>query len=435
MSKIKVSTIQNPSSGTDDLNIDINGNVGIGTTSPANLLHLNNDATTGTDVSYFRCEANSSNFQIKCDDMSNTNSGWAFVTGASESVRFVQGAGEALKIDSSGNVGIGSTSPAQNLDVASTNNIAYALDGWALAGKGDSSDILFGGILGSQFDTLKLYTSGSERMRIDSAGRLLVGNSSDVSGGTASTAIQISSTGGGYLGLARNDVSVVAGNGIGGLRFYANDPSAFNKVAELSCAADGTHALDDYPTRLLFSTTAVGANSPTERMRISQNGSFNCYTSSNNGFSVRTSAGAGTGAYIYQAYRSASSTTSGTIVYRVYSNGTYATISDATQKKNISTARDGYLKDLNALRVVKYHWNEQDDSEQKELGLIAQEVETVFPGLIAKFDSDSGETIKGVKSSVLTFMLIKALQEATERIETLEASNTALEQRLTDAGL
>ena len=205
MSKIKVSTIQNPSSGTDDLNIDINGNVGIGTTSPANLLHLNNDATTGTDVSYFRCEANSSNFQIKCDDMSNTNSGWAFVTGASESVRFVQGAGEALKIDSSGNVGIGSTSPAQNLDVASTNNIAYALDGWALAGKGDSSDILFGGILGSQFDTLKLYTSGSERMRINQNG--LVTNKTSGTFGSITTngwTLGPQADGGGYFILKRD---------------------------------------------------------------------------------------------------------------------------------------------------------------------------------------------------------------------------------------
>jgi len=91
-------------------------------------------------------------------------------------MRFYTNASERMRIDSSGNVGIGTTSPAQKLDVTSTNNIAYALDGWALAGKGDSSDILIGGILPSQFDTFSFYTSGSERMRIRSTGGVMIGN-------------------------------------------------------------------------------------------------------------------------------------------------------------------------------------------------------------------------------------------------------------------
>ncbi len=86
------------------------------------------------------------------------------------------GDGSFVTANSSGHVGIGTSTPAQNLDVTSTDNIAYALDGWALAGKGDSSDILFGGILGSQFDTLKCYTSGSERMRIGSSGDVNINN-------------------------------------------------------------------------------------------------------------------------------------------------------------------------------------------------------------------------------------------------------------------
>ena len=97
----------------------------------------------------------------------DTDTGLVYGT---DEVQVVTGGTTRATVDSSGNIGIGRTSPAQNLDVASTNNIAYALDGWALAGKGDSSDILLGGILGSQFDTLKVYTSGSEKLRIQSGG-------------------------------------------------------------------------------------------------------------------------------------------------------------------------------------------------------------------------------------------------------------------------
>ena len=106
----------------------------------------------------------------------------------------------------------------------------------------------------------------------------------------------------------------------------------------------------------------------------------------------------------------------------LFSNGTLGGTSDETLKKNIETTRDGYLEDLSKLRVVKYNWKTQDDSDPRELGLIAQEVEQVFPGLIQEVDATEGEgRIKTIKASVLPYMLLKALQEAVERIESLEA--------------
>ena len=150
------------------------------------------------------------------------------------------------------------------------------------------------------------------------------------------------------------------------------------------------------------------------------------------GWSFRTGASASGTIEIIYCTRNASNTTNGTGVFSVYSNGTYATLSDQTQKKNIETTRDGYLDDLNKLRVVKYNWNEQEDNEPKELGLIAQEVEQVFPGLINDMRSEEGELPKkGVKAGVLPYMLIKALQEATARIEAQNTTIASLEARLT----
>ena len=60
-------------------------------------------------------------------------------------------------------------------------------------------------------------------------------------------------------------------------------------------------------------------------------------------------------------------------------NGTQNFTSDERLKKNIETTRDGYLEDLAKLRVVKYNWHNHEDDTPKELGLIAQEVEKVFP--------------------------------------------------------
>jgi hypothetical protein len=96
----------------------------------------------------------------------------------------------------------------------------------------------------------------------------------------------------------------------------------------------------------------------------------------------------------------------------IYGNGTYATVSDQRLKKNIETTRDGYLNDLMNLRVVKYNWTSQADGESKELGVIAQEIEQTFPGLVQESTADGATTAyKQVKTSVLPFMLLKALQE------------------------
>ena len=102
----------------------------------------------------------------------------------------------------------------------------------------------------------------------------------------------------------------------------------------------------------------------------------------------------------------------------LYGNGTSSFGSDERIKKNIETTRDGYIEDIKNLRVVKYHWKNQDETTSKELGLIAQEVEQVFPGLIQEHELENvGEDIKHIKMSVIPFILIKGMQEQQALIE------------------
>ena len=97
-------------------------------------------------------------------------------------------------------------------------------------------------------------------------------------------------------------------------------------------------------------------------------------------------------------------------------NGVYGTISDLRLKENISDARN-YLADLLKLRVVKYSLKSEESDVATKIGFIAQEVEQVFPSLITTDTDDN----KSIKTSVLIPMLLKAIQELTARVQTLEA--------------
>lgn len=115
----------------------------------------------------------------------------------------------------------------------------------------------------------------------------------------------------------------------------------------------------------------------------------------------------------------------------LYGNGTSSFSSDSRLKKNIETTRDGYLEDVVKLRVVKYNWRNDEEGKPRELGLIAQEVEQVFPGLVQddkeKVSEDDETRYKSLKQSVLPFILLKAIQEQQAIITALTARVAALE--------
>jgi len=116
-------------------------------------------------------------------------------------------------------------------------------------------------------------------------------------------------------------------------------------------------------------------------------------------------------------------------LWYLYGNGTTSYTSDIRVKKNVETTRDGYLDDVSKLRVVKYNWYNDKDDTPRELGLIAQEVEQVFPGLVqdAAHPTKDGKIHKVLKASVLVPILIKALQEANIKIDALADRVAVLE--------
>jgi hypothetical protein len=102
-------------------------------------------------------------------------------------------------------------------------------------------------------------------------------------------------------------------------------------------------------------------------------------------------------------------------------NNSYGQISDIRLKENITDATPK-LEDIKKLKVKNFNLIGDD---LKQIGLIAQEVEEVFPGLVKEdkqpdVNGEEGGVYKSVKYSVLVPMLIKAMQEQQEQIDELK---------------
>jgi hypothetical protein len=193
--------------------IDSSGNVGIGTTSPAGLLHVKSTGTT-------RCfiEGNDGKSEIRTSNgtLSFFTNQDANVNGANRTVFYRNGANESMRIDESGNVGIGTSSPSEKLEVSgsakasggyffgSTSSYLYegAADAVNLRVGSDGPFVEFidagSNVLefGNASGQLALTTSGTERLRIDSSGNVGIGTSSpgyklDVLGGAENTFIRV----------------------------------------------------------------------------------------------------------------------------------------------------------------------------------------------------------------------------------------------------
>jgi hypothetical protein len=267
-----------------------------------------------------------------------------------------------------------------------------------------------------------------------------------------------------YLGLWKSrggalggTTIVQSGDSFAEIFFGGYDGSSAIPGASIRAVCDGTPGANDMPGRLVFSTTADGSNSVLERGRItsggyakfSHDGTYVNATTSQYEFRGNTTSAlalfdnrnASTPNGLYVDFSAATpdnntqyflycedSTTARVVLYSdgdgQNHDNSWGGISDERLKQDIVDANSQW-DDIKNLRVRKYRFKSdvEEGKEHAQIGLIAQEVLDVSPGLV----TGSEDTQFGVQYSVLYMKAVKALQEAMLRIESLEAKVAALE--------
>ena len=481
------------------MRIDSSGNVGIGTSSPSELLHVK--APSGSHAR-IRLEGGSGGYGGILDLRAETTGSGTdaagrirYFMGQSSQIAEISGQrgineyygtlafqtanngslATRLFISSSGNVGIGTTSPTAPLSFADTVGTAGDINKVSLYSNGGVPIYGFGSSAG-QLDYVsgnhhvfyrRVGTTSTEKARLDSSGRLLVGTSSALTVGDAQHLFQVESVsatphGGSFVrhggtsaaagaaitlgrsrGTSAGDVNAVNnGDTLGYIIFSGSNGTNFsNNAAWIKCEVDAepfsSGDTSDLPGRLVFSVTADGSASPSEAMRINNAGELLVgYTSDNGAYKLQVNS-------------------------QIFATSATIATSDGRYKENVASL-DGCVDLVKALRPVSFDWKAQEpitrvdeDGETvvvreahnfpdgKQVGFIAQEVEEVLAdkpwlGSVIKqnvrpavTDNDGNklapeEEFLGIAEGNLVAVLTSALKDAIGRIESLEAEVAAL---------
>ena len=478
--------------------------VGIGTSSPGdyasganNLVVGNTSAANGLTILTGTSNSGAINF---ADGTSGTDRGRIDYDHGDDRMRFYTASSQRAVIDSSGRLGIGTTSVSSRLHVLNPSggsgttevstierdNSGYFLKLYRNAGSGNAGGLIGADSVGTYYTgghttqnmlyidganaVMQFYTNNLERGRWDSSGRFLVGTSSarsniKVDSTSANTPlIQLEGSNNSYStsfsitnyntnsygpafalnaskGSQATPAAVSSGGDLGFVTFNGYDGTNFIPGAHIAAFVDGTPGANDMPGRLVFSTTADGASSPTERVRIPSGpyllvGTTVSGTDASRGvvlaadpsnetyLRVRHDSGASSGGW-FAGFQYNNSTV-GSITQNGTTGVTYNTSSDYRLKENIVAIANGITR-LQQLKPCAFNFISEPDRTVD--GFIAHEVQTVVPEAITgekdAVDDEGSPIYQGIDQSKLVPLLTAALQEAVAKIESLEARLTA----------
>ena len=319
---------------------------------------------------------------------------------------------------------------------------------------------------GGAYKPIIFRTSGNERVRIDNSGKVAIGTSVttadlNVYGPASGVLIQNSNTGTG----ANNGLLFGSWGGSTGYVWnYENDNIHFgtNNVERMRLTSDGRlnvgHQAGATNTKAYFNSSGIS-----QTMYVQATGSGSTY-----GIYSYVYGGNSTQYALYGQVNTQSTQSSGGILgysinsntygiigywsgssyYTLYGNGvvagsSFTSVSDS-RLKDVDSNLTGCLSKLANIQPVKYTWKENSQQRRSvgegvEIGMLAQEVQAQFPELVnsvnnGRVNGSNPETLNEqigttlhIDYSRMTAVLVQALKEAKERIETLETKVAALE--------
>jgi hypothetical protein len=337
-----------------------------------------------------------------------------------------------MTVAATGNVGINTTNPLGKFEVhgqsrfaSSASSAVLLIDAAATSTNGvDIQSSYYGG---AGYGPMKFSTGGSERMRIDSSGQLLVNTTTALAQTTiykAGSGLQVSSP---QLTLQNAVVDGGTGDGPG-----INFANATGAVSNIGSSGDGA---------MFFSNRANTGAGWSERMRIDSSGTvlmgqttnpatatlvLRVATGSANGVNAQITSNTGT-SFPWSNYNATGSYVGG--ISCTSSATSFPTSSDFRLKKDIEDAPSAIDKVLNT-KVVSHNWI--NDESHVEFGFIAQDLQNIIPQAVIKGTDKADGSMDmpwGVDYSKIVPLLVKSIQELKATVDAQAARIAALEAR------
>jgi hypothetical protein len=325
-------------------------------------------------------------------------------TAKTGSIRFSTGSGsspvERARIDSSGNFTVNSGS--QYVQLAPTGNIT------GVHASGSGGDTILSAINGvsngyqitvttGNAQTYKWHNGGTQSMTLDSSGNLGIGTTSPSSYGKFAV-VGSTSQGSSFVSTGTNAFSLISAVSTGATMYLGVAGTAAGTLIDIGGISDNA--------------TYFGSRTNTVAQLISNN-TVRATISAAGGFSVGTTSDPGAGA--------------------IYATGNITAYYSDARLKTVSGKIENALDKVGKLSGVYYTNNDTAksfgyDSDEEQVGVIAQEVEAVLPQIVkaAPFDLDqdgnskSGENYKTVQYDKLVPLLIEAINELRAEVKALK---------------